>query len=293
MTEQFVKVLVKMLTHPKALPLSNEALGVWLRGTLYAKAQGTNGYVPWIAVRAFAGIEPDDPETEELVAAGLWEITVGGWTIHDWGDHQIDSSYYAELGRHSAAKRQDTDYAALAQKRWRPDANGCERPMRTGCEETKTETKTKTKTETYIVPIPGVSPPGTHSVTRADEAVRVFDAWKETTGRNERTVFTAPRKALLTRWSKDYPWETLQAAARGVKWSPHHMGQNDRGTKYDSFELVFRDAKHIEMFSQYELDPSTRPTGRMMGAVERETRRLMEAGEVDRDTLAQAFGEKG
>jgi hypothetical protein len=100
----------------------------------------------------------------------------------------------------------------------------------------------------------------------------VFDAWKAATGRNGRTEFTPKRRDLLTRWLKVYPLPTLLAAAVGVTYSPHHMGDNDRGTKYDDLELVFRDEKHIEQFSGYELEPSTRPTGRKQGRLEQEVR---------------------
>lgn len=118
-----------------------------------------------------------------------------------------------------------------------------------------------------------IVPNGTHStVGRADVVQQVFDAWKGATGRNGRTVLTASRRKLLGRWQAIYPPEIMLAAAVGVGHSPHHMGDNDRGTKYDSLELIFRDEKHIELFSGYELDPSTRPTGHPRGKVEREIR---------------------
>ncbi|MGB6771162.1 MAG: hypothetical protein WBF51_04070 [Candidatus Dormiibacterota bacterium] len=131
-----------------------------------------------------------------------------------------------------------------------------------------------------------IEPKGSHSaVGRADVVQRVFDAWKGATGRNGRTAFTGRRRALLSRWQPVYPPEILLAAAVGVRWSPHHMGDNDRGTKYDSLELIFRDEKHIELFSGYELDPATRPTGRPRGKIEREIR----GQELDPDTAEYAF----
>ena len=131
-----------------------------------------------------------------------------------------------------------------------------------------------------------IVPNGTHpAVGRADVAEHVFEAWKGATGRNGRTVLTAQRRKLLARWLPVYPPEILLAAAAGVRWSPHHMGDNDRGTKYDSLELIFRDEKHIELFSGYELDPSTRPTGRPRGKIEREIR----GQELDPALLARAY----
>lgn len=80
------------------------------------------------------------------------------------------------------------------------------------------------------------------------------------------------------------------AAVRGIVYSPHHMGDNDTGTKYDSLELIFRDAKHAELFAGYELEPETRPTGKRDGDLDRDMKRQLLAGTVDEELLKYAYG---
>ena len=49
-----------------------------------------------------------------------------------------------------------------------------------------------------------------------------------------------------------YTVKDLQDAIDGCSVSPHHMGINDRGTKYDSLELIMRDSAHISRFIGYK-----------------------------------------
>jgi len=67
------------------------------------------------------------------------------------------------------------------------------------------------------------------------------------------------------------------------------MGDNDRGEKYDSLEVIFKNARNVELFSGYELDPSTRPTGRKRGTIERDIR----GRELNPELAARAFGRPG
>lgn len=85
-----------------------------------------------------------------------------------------------------------------------------------------------------------------------DEALDVFEHWVAVLreGRpGPRPVLTAKRRALLERWLPVYGFATLLAAIDGCARSDWHQGQNPRGRRYDSLELIFRDAEHIERFA--------------------------------------------
>lgn len=89
-------------------------------------------------------------------------------------------------------------------------------------------------------------------VPPVDVPLGVFDHWVATlrAGRpGPRPVLTAKRRALLERWLGVYGVETLLAAVDGCALSEWHQGQNPRGRRYDSLELIFRDAEHIERFA--------------------------------------------
>lgn len=80
----------------------------------------------------------------------------------------------------------------------------------------------------------------------------VFDAWKESAGKNGGTQFSPERRRLVARALKNYPLEDVIDAVRGWRHSPHHRGENDRQTVYNDLDVLLRDAKHIEMFRDYE-----------------------------------------
>lgn len=80
-----------------------------------------------------------------------------------------------------------------------------------------------------------------------DAEFQVFEHWRVTL-KHQRAKATPERKRLIAKALKAYTVEELQQAITGVTRSPHHMGQNDRHTRYDDLELILRDAKHIEGF---------------------------------------------
>jgi hypothetical protein len=65
-----------------------------------------------------------------------------------------------------------------------------------------------------------------------------------------RTVLTDERRKLVARRLREYSPDDLCAAIRGCKMSAFHQGENDRATIYDSMELIFKDAQHVESFIQ-------------------------------------------
>jgi len=99
--------------NPKVLVLieakAHAALVAYVCGLGYAGAQGTDGYIP---VAALPFIHATKRHAHQLVDAGLWHETVGGWQVYDWDDYQRSSMDAVE-------RRERAQRAALA--RWHPD----------------------------------------------------------------------------------------------------------------------------------------------------------------------------
>lgn len=119
---------------------------------------------------------------------------------------------------------------------------------------------------------------------KTDQQV-VFEAWVEATGRTDRTVLSPKRDRLIRRALADYPIDDVLDAVRGWRNSPHHCGQNDRGTTYNALELLLRDAEHIEQFRDLERRGSSLSppkgfdvTARNVAAMEREQNRGLTNG---------------
>jgi hypothetical protein len=73
----------------------------------------------------------------------------------------------------------------------------------------------------------------------------VFDHWRRTHG-HERAQLDPKRRKLIRAALASYSAADLCRCITGYLSSPHHMGQNDRSTRYDDIELFLRDAKHID-----------------------------------------------
>jgi len=75
--------------HPKVMELSLAAVGLWTVCLTWAHRNiGKNppGHLTAGVVRRFAGAKTAGLAAE-LVAAGMWEATDGGWLIHDFADY--------------------------------------------------------------------------------------------------------------------------------------------------------------------------------------------------------------
>lgn len=83
---------------------------------------------------------------------------------------------------------------------------------------------------------------------------RIFDHWRSVHG-HDRAKLDDKRRRLIGKALKDYDEATLCQAITGYLHSPHHQGQNDRGTKYDGLELILRDAAHIDAGLRFYADP--------------------------------------
>jgi hypothetical protein len=113
----------------------------------------------------------------------------------------------------------------------------------------------------------------------------VFRASAEATGRNGRTKLTTEKRRVIQARLRDYPLEDVVDAVVGIMCDPWHV---EHGVT--ELKDALRDGTHLERFRDLKRGLIA-PPREDMGPVERETRRLMAAGEVDEATLAQAFGD--
>lgn len=94
--------------HKKIAGLSDAAFRLWVSAMDRARAQGTDGQLDELDLDLVAKCPPKGPKRTkliaELVAAGLWEPTDGGWQIHDYLDWQ-DSSERVRTLRERARER--------------------------------------------------------------------------------------------------------------------------------------------------------------------------------------------
>ncbi len=107
-----------------------------------------------------------------------------------------------------------------------------------------------------IRPVDRLRSVGVTSHPMKDEVQEVFDHWVAVswTGRGVKPVLTDKRRRLVERAVKDYGTEVCKAAVTGNSTSSWHQGQNPGRKKYNSIELILRDAEHIERFANMVYD---------------------------------------
>lgn len=91
---------------------------------------------------------------------------------------------------------------------------------------------------------------------QADPVDQVFEYWvnKTWSGRGVRPRLSDKRRRLISKAVAEYGVDVCIAAIEGNMLSDFHQGMNGRGKKYNSIELILRDAEKIEGFANSVLD---------------------------------------
>lgn len=109
-----------------------------------------------------------------------------------------------------------------------------------GLEEILNEERTDEEILTFVESEPRLS--------RADSGRVAFRFWQIHL-EHPQAIFNPKRqRAVDDRLREGYSLARIVNAIRGCKLTPHNMGENERHTKFDGFDLICRDGEHIERF---------------------------------------------
>lgn len=78
--------------HPKFVKAGAVASWLWICGNCYSNRYLTDGFIPAEVVPTLTQIPNIKTYADRLVRVGLWEIAPGGFTVHDFHDHNPHSS---------------------------------------------------------------------------------------------------------------------------------------------------------------------------------------------------------
>jgi hypothetical protein len=82
-----------------------------------------------------------------------------------------------------------------------------------------------------------------------DDVKDIFNHWKKTMLKSGATKLDSKRAgAIKTRLSDGYTVDQIKSAIINCSLTPHNMGQNDRGHKFNDIELICRNASNLERF---------------------------------------------
>jgi hypothetical protein len=72
------------------------------------------------------------------------------------------------------------------------------------------------------------------------------------------------RKKIADRLQESWTVQDLRQAIDGCHRSPHHCGENERRTVYQSLELIVRDSKHVQQFMEVPKSGTATPPVRWL-----------------------------
>jgi hypothetical protein len=90
--------------HPKLVAAGGDAGWLHICAMCWSARQLTDGVIPAGILHRLSDRRRPEELAARLVACGLWEVTEGGWTIHDWFDYQ-PSRERVEADRQAAQQR--------------------------------------------------------------------------------------------------------------------------------------------------------------------------------------------
>lgn len=177
---------------------------------------------------------------DALLAVGWLETDDSGCLeVHDWEEHQ--GAAVAKAQKDAERKRAVREEA----RRRRGDGAETARAVSAAGAGTRRDETRRDEETTHVADEPR---PLLEVVDQPSSAVLdVWECWRQEC-RHPRAVLTRTRRRLIEARLKDYPAGRLQAAILGCSRSPWHRGENERRIRYDSLELILRDAEHIERF---------------------------------------------
>lgn len=234
----YARVDVQLLGHPKMLRACAEDPGcfeLYVRGLLWSKQVETDGVIPFGALQML-GFSGDAIETAHvLMQVHLWDALDEGFAVHDYDRYQITKRERETLS---------TKRRRAARARWNAVTKRDPTPMHAAQQRamqvhSKSHANTDTDTDTELKP---------KNRSRASSTWPTI--WSAYTELHPTTKPTEKRRRLLAaREREGYDQAMLLAAIAGNHADPWCSGDNPGGKTYHSFELIFRDAAHVEQYA--------------------------------------------
>lgn len=183
----------------------------------------------------------------EQVLNEFFTLTPDGW-YHDRCEEELEKYQSAktqksEAGKRSAAARQEKRQRALNGR-----STSVQRSVN-GAPTKQEPINNNQETENNLKDISVVS------------EVDVFEHWKKTMA-HPKAKLDEKRKSLISAAVKlGYSCEDLKSAITGYSLSAFHMGDNDKGMKYNGLDLILRNASKIDAGIEFFQNPPVKKIG--------------------------------
>jgi len=276
----WVRLDDRFRSHPKVLRAGARAAYLWICGLSYCAEQLTDGHIPLEAVPSLVPEFRDSAHlVKRLVEVGLWESRDGEYVVHDYSDWQPPSDEVRARRADVSAKRAEAGKRGAA-ARWQRNGNGPDDVI--GFANGKNWQLPSCGDGKAMAPSPSPSPSpspegGSKKIHRSEtpeplallpdsevkrsiaddvQAHYVGARQKHNPRSRPGPLVDEDRRRIESLVHSGWSADDLKLAVEGLFLSPHHLGENDRETKYLGLEHALRE-KNLENF--VELARAARP----------------------------------
>lgn len=172
-----------------------------------------------------------------------------------WNDSldQNDPTITRDYTETTAETTTETTLKETADQPPRPDQPYADYPE-TAQPETANPTQTRTDFKEEFKEIASIDENKQTRATLECAVTEVFDHWREKMN-HPRAALDPKRKRLIKAALKNYDVKSLKLAIDGCSVTPHNIGMNDRGQRYDGLHIILRDADQIDRFIHNAYNP--------------------------------------
>lgn len=128
-------------------------------------------------------------------------------------------------------------------------------------------------TEKVKVLLKTSKPPPVQSSNAVSDVELVFSHWQAVMNHSHAKLDKKRKRVINEALKMGYDAVQLCDAISGCAKTPFNMGENERGQRYDSLQLILRDADHIDRFIQNHVKP---PQAKALNPVRQNNLRVME-----------------
>ena len=90
----------------------------------------------------------------------------------------------------------------------------------------------------------------------SDEVTRIFEHWKTTMGHEKAKLDDDRKKNIIKALNNGFSEADICMAITGCSKTPHNMGDNDRGQRYNGLSVILKNADQTQRFiNNYENPP--------------------------------------
>ena len=93
--------------------------------------------------------------------------------------------------------------------------------------------------------------------TNSNETREIFEHWQSVLGHEKAKLDDTRKRRIKNALGWGYSPDDLKQAITGCSKTPHNLGQNDRGQRYDGLDVILRTADQIDRFMRNAHHPPT------------------------------------